>query len=52
MKYKTITVTFDSWQKLVNIKYTMEFKNLDDVIKHLIEIKKKESQNEKHIIRN
>jgi predicted CopG family antitoxin len=38
--YKTITVTFDTWKGLTNIKYEMLFKDLDGVIKHLLKIKK------------
>ncbi len=39
-EFKTITVSFDTWKGLTNIKYEMLFNDIDSVIKHLLKIQR------------
>lgn len=35
---KTITVEDNTWEILTRVKYDYKFKNLDEIIQHLLEI--------------
>jgi len=35
---KTITVDNETWKRLTRVKYNFGYKNLDEIISHLLEI--------------
>jgi hypothetical protein len=38
VKHKSIWVSEEVWKKLINIKYRYGFRNLDEVIRKLLEV--------------